>query len=80
MYNKDLVANSLHQIQNLLDTITYRTHQVGDIDDFLSSPIGMIQLDHMEKQVSGHTRIGNDTKAMNENKDGMKERIMMAYR
>lgn len=45
MYNKDLVASSLQQIQNLIDTITDRTQHVCSVDDFLSSPNGMILLD-----------------------------------
>ena len=45
MYNKYLVASSLHQIQSLLNTISERTKNVTDVNDFLSSPNGMILLD-----------------------------------
>ncbi|MBR5352664.1 MAG: DUF86 domain-containing protein [Bacteroidales bacterium] len=45
MYNKDLVASSLHQIQSLLSTILERAKNVTDVNDFLSSPNGMILLD-----------------------------------
>ena len=45
MYNKVLVASCLSQIQSLLDTITDRTQHVCGVDDFLSSPNGMILLD-----------------------------------
>ena len=45
MYNKDLVESCLHQIQSLLSTILERTKIVTDINDFLSSPNGMILLD-----------------------------------
>ena len=45
MYDKELVSSSLTQIQTLLDTITERTAKVNDVDDFLSSPSGMLLLD-----------------------------------
>ena len=45
MYNKYLVASILHQIQSLLNTISERTKNVTDVNDFLSSPNGMILLD-----------------------------------
>lgn len=45
MYDKELVSNSLTQIQTLLDTITERSAKVKDIDDFLSSPSGILLLD-----------------------------------
>ena len=45
MYNKYLVASSLHQIQSLLNTISERAKNVTDVNDFLSSPNGMILLD-----------------------------------
>ena len=45
MYNKYLVTSSLHQIQSLLNTISERTKNVTDVNDFLSSPNGMILLD-----------------------------------
>lgn len=45
MYNKDLVASSLHQIQSLLSTILERAKNITDVNDFLSSPNGMILLD-----------------------------------
>ena len=45
MYNKYLVASSLHQIQSFLNTISERTKNVTDVNDFLSSPNGMILLD-----------------------------------
>ncbi len=45
MYDKELVSSSLKQIQTLLDTITERSAKVKDIDDFLTSPSGMLLLD-----------------------------------
>lgn len=45
MYDKELVSSSLTQIQTLLDTITERSAKVNDIDDFLTSPSGMLLLD-----------------------------------
>lgn len=45
MYDKELVSSSLTQIQTLLDTITERSERVKDIDDFLTSPGGMVLLD-----------------------------------
>ena len=45
MYDKKLVSSSLTQIQTLLNTITERSAKVKDIDDFLTSPSGMLLLD-----------------------------------
>ena len=45
MYNKTLVASSILQIQNLLNTISERTKNIDNVDDFLSTPNGMILLD-----------------------------------
>ena len=45
MYNKDLVSSSIQQIQSLLSTISERTDNIKNVDDFLSSPNGMILLD-----------------------------------
>lgn len=45
MYDKELVLSSLTQIQTLLNTITERSAKVKDIDDFLTSPGGMLLLD-----------------------------------
>lgn len=45
MYNKTLVASSILQIQNLLNTISERTKNIDSVDDFLSTPNGMILLD-----------------------------------
>lgn len=45
MYDKDLVINSLTQIQSLLSTITERTEDIHDVDDFLASPRGVLILD-----------------------------------
>ncbi len=45
MYDKELVSSSLTQIRTLLDTITERSARVKDIDDFLTSPGGMLLLD-----------------------------------
>ena len=45
MYDKELVSNSLKQIQQLLDTIIERTEEVKGVDDFLSSPSSMVLLD-----------------------------------
>lgn len=45
MYNKDLVSSSIQQIQSLLCTISERTDNIKNVDDFLSSPNGMILLD-----------------------------------
>ena len=45
MYDKELVSNSLKQIQQLLDTIIERTEGVKGVDDFLSSPSSMVLLD-----------------------------------
>jgi uncharacterized protein with HEPN domain len=45
MYDKVLVKNSLSQIQSILFTITERTANIHDIDDFLSTPNGMLVLD-----------------------------------
>lgn len=45
MYDNELVSSSLTQIQTLLNTITERSAKVKDIDDFLTSPSGMLLLD-----------------------------------
>lgn len=45
MYDKELVSSSLTQIHALLNTITERSAKVNDIDDFLTSPSGMLLLD-----------------------------------
>ena len=45
MYDRELAFSSLTQIQSLLDTITLRSEKVSDINDFLSSPSGMLLLD-----------------------------------
>lgn len=45
MYNKTLVASSILQIQNLLNTISERTKNIDNVDDFLTTPNGMILLD-----------------------------------
>lgn len=45
MYDRDLVLNSLRQIKTLVDTIIERTANINDVDDFLSTPTGMLLLD-----------------------------------
>ena len=45
MFDGELVLNTLQQIDALIDTINQRTEKVDDVNDFLSSPSGMVLLD-----------------------------------
>ena len=45
MFDRDLTLNSLRQIKTLVDTIDKRTANINDINDFLSTPSGMVILD-----------------------------------
>ena len=45
MYDRELVASSIEQIRSLIDTITERTEKVVDVNDFLTTPNGMVLLD-----------------------------------
>ena len=45
MYDRELVASSIEQIRSLINTITERTEKVVDVNDFLTTPSGMVLLD-----------------------------------
>ena len=45
MFDGELVLNTLQQIDALIDIINQRTEKVDDVNDFLSSPSGMVLLD-----------------------------------
>jgi uncharacterized protein with HEPN domain len=45
MFDRDLAINALQQIKTLVDTIGERTANINDINDFLSTPGGMVMLD-----------------------------------
>ncbi len=45
MFDRDLTINALQQIKTLVDTIGERTANINDINDFLSTPGGMVMLD-----------------------------------
>ena len=45
MFDRDLAINALQQIKTLVDTIGERTSNINDINDFLSTPGGMVMLD-----------------------------------
>ena len=45
MFDRELVLNTLQQVDALIDTINQRTVKVNDVDDFLASPSGMVLLD-----------------------------------
>ena len=45
MFDRELVLNTLQQVDALIDTINQRTEKVDDVNDFLSSPSGMVLLD-----------------------------------
>lgn len=45
MYDRELVASSIEQIRSLINTITERTEKVVDVNDFLTTPNGMVLLD-----------------------------------
>ena len=67
MYNKDVVVSCLHQIQNLLDTILRRTQNVISVDDFLSTPNGMMLLDAVCMNLIA---LGEDVKNLDNKTDG----------
>ncbi len=67
MYNKDVVVSCLHQIQSLLDTILIRTQNVISVDDFLSSPNGMVLLDAVCMNLIA---LGEDVKNLDNKTDG----------
>ena len=45
MFDRNLTINALQQIKTLVDTIGERTANINDINDFLSTPGGMVMLD-----------------------------------
>lgn len=45
MFDRELVLNTLQQVDALIATINQRTVKVSDVDDFLASPSGMVLLD-----------------------------------
>lgn len=45
MFDRELVLNSLQQVQTLIDTIMERTAGIVDVDGFYDTPSGMVLLD-----------------------------------
>lgn len=45
MFDRELVLNSLQQVQTLINTIMERTAGIVDVDGFYDTPSGMVLLD-----------------------------------
>ena len=67
MFDRELVLNSLQQVQTLINTIMERTAGIVDVDGFYDTPSGMVLLDAICMNL---TALGEATKNLDKVSNG----------